>query len=334
MTIFQRRVIIKALIFTLGILSLGLAQGPNPFAPSSAMDTLNEAPVGGGLSTGTYLDRARQVGVAPRPAAPKRDNKQGGMINPEMPMYAEMGTMTRTPGRTGRQQPAASMATPVPTPKQIRVLSGSRVQCAVSGALLEDIVYKEVPETEKGGYYDDGSHGDAEAGDGTWTNITIRNDVMSPESHAILQRLMTLLNNIEETEPMDFYRLNVASSEPLSSMPKQIDEEQDRDIKMTEWNDRFLRMFRVSENDPQSAFYPIYIPPPPSYPNIPLPGGFQPVIKATPTPTGPGSMTMGRGMNITGEGSPGQLGNYYRRGGASSGGSRGGSGGKTGVGEM
>jgi len=311
--------VFHSMVFCLFLVSAALAQGPNPFAPSSAMDTLNEAPVGGGLSSSTYIDRARQVGIAPRPEPPKRQGKE--QVDEEMLMYAEgMEGGPQGRGRTGTQRPGAPMATPVPTPKMIRVLSGSRIQCAVSGIVLEDIVYKEVPEAEKGNYYDDGTHGDAEAGDGTWTNIIVRNDVMSPESHAILQRLMTLMNNIEDREPMDFYRLNVATSEPLSPLPKQIDEEQDRDIKLTEWNDRFLRMFRQNENDPQSAFYPLYLPPPPSYPNVPLPQGFQPIIKATPRPTG-----MGMETNITGEGAPGHFGSYYRRGGQSGeGASRGG----------
>lgn len=312
MTKSQMRVVFQTVVFFLFLVSIALAQ-LNPFAPSSAMDTMNEGSATGGLSSSTYLDRARDVGIAPRPAAPRNAGKEDIGDNSSL-MYAE--GMERTPrgrGRTGPQQPSsAPMATPVPTPKMIRVLSGSRVQCAVTGVVLEDIVYKEVPEAEKGNYYDDGTHGDAEAGDGTWTNITIRNDVMSPEAHAILQRLMTLLNNIEDTESMDFYRLNVATSEPLSSLPKQIDEEQDRDIKLTEWNDRFLRMFRQKENDPLSAFYPLYLPPPPSYPNVPLPQGFQPVIKATPIPVG-----LGREMSITGEGGSGHLGNYYRRGGSS-----------------
>ncbi len=314
MTKFRNGKVYQSFVFFLFIVSMTLAQGPNPFAPSSAMDTLNEAPVGGGLSSPSYIDRARQVGIAPRVNTPKNVGKDE-MADPETMMYAEaMAGPRARGGRTGNPQ-GTPVATPAPTPKMVRVLSGFRVQCAVTGVLLEDIVYKEVPEAEKGNYFDDGSHGDAEAGDGTYTNITVRNDVMSPEAHAILQKMMTLLNNIEDAEPMDFYRLNVATSEPLSSLPKQIDEEQDRDIKLTEWNDRFLRMFRQDENDPRSKFYPIYIPSPPSYPNVPLPQGFQPVVKATPTPT-----ALGQGMNITGEGAQGHMGSYFRSRGSRGGG--------------
>ena len=307
-----KRVILLTLIGSVFVVPAVWSQGANPFAPSSAMDEMNEASVTGGMSTGTYMDRAREVGremgVSQQPS-PQSMGKMGMRGPAEMPpgereMYAGMGRAMGQGGAYGQQGP-----TPSPTPKQIRVLAGSRVHCAVSGALLEDIVYKQVPESEKGAYYDDGSHGDAEAGDGTYTNITIRKDVMSPESHEILQRLMTLLSNIEQTEPMDFYRLFAVTSNPLSSLSKQLDEEQDRDIKLTEWNDRFLRMFRVNENDPSSRFYPLYIPPPVSYPNAPVPQGFQPVKKATPTPEG-AEAGLG-GMSVMGEGRGGHKGSYY-----------------------
>ncbi|MCX7001016.1 MAG: hypothetical protein NT106_12100, partial [Candidatus Sumerlaeota bacterium] len=293
----------------------GIPAQLNPFAPSSAMDTMNEGSVSGGLPSRTYIDRAREVGIAPKAptAATPAPRPPGG----EVLLMDEMGPRgSMRPGMPiAPGQPLAPGApTPSPTPKMIRVLTGSRVECAVYGILLEDIIYKDVPESEKGNYYDDGAHGgDQEAGDGTYTNITVRKDVMSPEAHLILRRTLTLLKNVEQMEPMDFYRMNVVTSEPLSSLPKQIDEEQDRDdMKLDEWNKKFLRDFRISSDDPKSAFYPLYVPPPPSYPNVPLPEGFKPVALATPTPGGPGTM----GMEIMGE--PGMMGEgpptggYYR----------------------
>jgi hypothetical protein len=306
----NRKRVFWSLMLTLTIiLPIANGQPSNPFASSQAMDTMSEGSVTGGMQSTQYIDRARQLGIAPQPQQQTTrypvEGKQG-------PVFDEMAMMEMGMGRTrGGRTPGQPVATPIPTPKQVRVLTGSRVQCAISGEILEDIVYRDVPEWEKDNYYDDGSHGDAEAGDGTYTNITVRNDVMSPASHVVLQRLLTLMENIEGMEPMDFYRLNVVSSEPLSSLPKQIDEEQDRDMKLNEWNDRFLRMFRVRENDPQSEFYPLYVPPPPAHPNVPLPPGFQPVIKATPTPA---AGQMGYEMGVMGEGTGGHMGNYYRRG--------------------
>jgi len=322
MRIFHTTILLCAVFL---MLNCGILAQLNPFAPSSAMDTMNEAPVGGGLSSKTYIDRAREVGIAPgsRPAAtpvPRAPQGREAMLAEEM--YANAPTRPGMPTTQG--QPG--MPTPSPTPKMIRVLTGSRVECAVYGILLEDIIYKDVPESEKGNYYDDGAHGgDQEAGDGTYTNITVRKDVMSPEAHLILRRTLALLKNVEQLEPMDFYRMNVVTSEPLSSLPKQIDEEQDRDdMKLDEWNKKFLRDFRISSDDPKSAFYPLYVPPPPSYPNVPLPEGFKPVALATPTPGGPGTMgqeIMG-GTGMMGEGPP--TGGYYRtRGGMGTGRGRG-----------
>jgi len=294
----------------LSLLLAGSAVGQmNPFASSEAMDTMSEAPVTGGLQTSTYMNKAGGVSRQPTRGAGMPGGV--GMMPDEFGGRGGRAAMMAEPSVAPGMIP--TQATPIPTPKKIRVLAGSRVQCAVSGALLEDIVYKEVEETNKGEYYDDGTHGDAEAGDGTYTNITVKSDVMSPESHEILQRLLSLLETVEGMEPMDFYRLNVVTSEPLSSIPKQISEQQDRDIKLTEWNDRFLRVFRKDENNPKSDFYPLYVPPPPAYPNVPLPDGFQPVTQATPTPAA-GRGIGGEMPGITGEGRGGHKGAYYDEG--------------------
>ncbi len=297
----------------------------NPFAPPSVTEPLTSASPTGGLSAPTYIERARAVTRPVGPIPPVEGDPRG-----RPPIFAEgrffeEGIRGRRPTRSGAPQPGPGQPTPTPTVKKIRVLSGSRVTCAVCGTLLEDTVYKEVPESQKENYYDDGTHGDAEAGDGTYTNITVCSDVMCPACHSILQKLLTLLSITENTEPMDFFRLNVVTTDPLSSLPKQITEEQNRDIKLSEWNDRFLQMFRVNKNDPNSPFYPLYVPPPPSYPSVPLPQGFTPIVAATPTPTeGTGGEFMGPGgrmgtgstavMGVEGEGRGGHMGSYYEPG--------------------
>jgi hypothetical protein len=266
--------------------------------PTGAMDTLNEAPVRG--ANPAQMDRFGSAGG-------KGGGRQGGRGDP----YNEFG-QAGIPNVQGDPN-APPPPTPSPTPKMFRVLSGSRVYCAVSGVLLEDIVFKEITEADMSNFYDDGTHGDEKAADGTYTNITERSDVMSPDSHAILQRLMTMFKNIEESEPMDFYRLNVVTSDPLSSLPKQTCEEKERDIKLSEWNDIYLQKFRVDENDPTSKFYPLYIPPPPSQPGLFLPAGFQPIVAATQTPEGTGGGGYGDpfgDMGVAGSGRGGHQGNY------------------------
>ncbi|HOE62189.1 MAG TPA: hypothetical protein PKW18_01880 [Candidatus Sumerlaeota bacterium] len=299
----------------------------NPFDTGGARDTLNEASPTGGMST-SYIDRAREVGIAPAPAPQPQRQPPG--YDPEImgeipPPEAEGGkagmmrpAMRRSPDMFMEGPMQQEAPTPSPTPKMIRVLTGSRVECAVSGILLEDIVYKDVPESEKNNYYDDGTHGDQEANDGTYTNITVRKDVMSPESHEILKKTLTLMENIEQMESIDFYRLNVATTDPLSSLTNMVEEEKNKDLKLAEWNNNFLRIFRIDESDSNSAFYPLYIPPMPSIPAVTLPEGFKPVVAATPTPAAATIMDEGIMMDEFQAGR-----GYYRRGPAMGGGGRG-----------
>lgn len=303
----------------------------NPFDTGGAGDTINDMSATGGVST-SYIDRAREVGIAPRPAPVSRpaaasfDPEVMGEMPPPEAEGGKGGGMRSVAGRPpdmmtgGPMQPGAP--TPSPTPKMIRVLTGARVECAVSGVLLEDIVYKDVPESQKNNYYDDGTHGDQEANDGTYTNITVRKDVMSPESHEVLKKTLTLMENIEQMDPVDFYRLNVATTDPLSSLANLVEEEKNRDLKLADWNNDFLRIFRIDESSANSAFYPLYIPPMPEVPAVTLPEGFKPVVAATPTPAASSLMNEGLMMDES------QMGRgYYRGGTVMGGGGRGAEGG-------
>ncbi|HPB32358.1 MAG TPA: hypothetical protein PLB62_12955 [Candidatus Sumerlaeota bacterium] len=283
---------IAALLFAAAVVSAALmVMGQtNPFAPASVMDEMSAAPVNTGTGN-VALERARDIDGGPPPGmmeeemmlrAPSRARRGEG----EMEFYG--------PGPTNMQPTPP----PTPTPKMIRVVTGSRVVCAVSGQLLEDTIYRDVPEADKDMFYDDGTHGDEVASDGTYTNITIRDDVMSPDSHKVLVKLLRLLENIEMAEPIDFFRLDVVALDPLTSLPHNINEEEERDLKLTEWNDRFLQGFRTNQNVPESPFFPLYVPSPPSYPSLPLPPGFEPALEATPTPASEG----GRGLELEMEG--------------------------------
>ncbi|MFH0794253.1 MAG: hypothetical protein V2A74_09515, partial [bacterium] len=48
-------------------------------------------------------------------------------------------------------------------------------------------------------------------------------------------------------------------------------EESLRDDKLRLWGDQFLRDYRLEPNDPQSVFYPIWVPGPPRTPDLPHP---------------------------------------------------------------
>ena len=157
---------------------------------------------------------------------------------------------------------------------------GQRVRCAVCGTLLEDVRRAQVPEiVAKTQFHDDGTHGDTEAGDGEYTNITEQNDeFLGPECNALKQRLLSLLHYCEDTDSLQFFRLYATTTEPISQITKSRYEEQERDAKLKEWNERFLRMFRKNPDDPTSGFYPLYVPIPPKTPEAPMPPGFNPIL--------------------------------------------------------
>jgi hypothetical protein len=131
----------------------------------------------------------------------------------------------------------------------------------------------------KANYYDDGSHGDVEAGDGEYTNIVeINDEYMGPECNALKERLLSLMDYCEDTDSLNFFRIYATTTEPISQITKSRYEEQERDAKLKEWNERFLRMFRKNPDDPSSAFYPLYVPLPPETPKAPMPPGFNPIL--------------------------------------------------------
>jgi hypothetical protein len=191
------------------------------------------------------------------------------------PAYGQpgYGVPGAVPGAFGQPAvPAAPTPAPPPPVKQILVLTGVRVTDAWSGALLEDIHYEYRPETEKGEFYDDGTHGDLQAGDNIWTNYSEDNHVLSPESNRIKLIYLRMLSLGEDTNPLEFFRIPVATEEPLSNLPRLSDQEKDRDETfLRQWQRQFLSRYRQDENDPTSDFYPIFVPNPPRPPETPAP---------------------------------------------------------------
>jgi hypothetical protein len=167
------------------------------------------------------------------------------------------------------------------------VLTGERVYSHLQfGAsppeLLQDAEIIQVPgvvsELRKR-YYDDGTHGDVKANDNVWSYVTARNDVMAPEEFRILNRILAALTSGEDTDPREFFRLPVATTEPLSKLPKMMNLEGERDGKLSEWNERVLAEFRINKDDVTSQFWPVFIPAPPSAPRIEIPPGFNPAAE-------------------------------------------------------
>lgn len=261
----------------LGIMLIGVPSAiaqPNPFETGGAEEPLLEASPSGGLSASTYTDRARQAVRGPFEAAPPpMAVKEREAMPPELMMEPEMGMIP--PGMV--PQPQQPLPTPTPFVRMIRVVTGRRVKCAVTGQLLEDVRYEEVPETMKDQFYDDGTHGDEVANDGTYTNIEEINDVIGVEAFELEIRLVNLLLAAENFGPLGFFRLFVLTDDPVSLIPKRILTEEDLDTKLESWANIFLRMFRKNKDDIYSEFYSLYVPPPPPKPKFPMPPGFNPV---------------------------------------------------------
>lgn len=278
------------------------AQGLNPFAPAPASDALNSASPTGGLNATTYTGRATAaaaaygggkdgMGFAPPP---------GGMP-PQYAGYPPGGVYGAVPGQLGFAAP-----TPTQGPPPATVVTGERVYShlqfgAFPPELLQDAERIQVPGVIKElskQYFDDGSHGDIKAGDSVWSYITRRNDVMSPEEFRILNRIISALTAGEDTDPREFFRLPVATTEPLSELPQMMDLEGRRDDKITEWDKRVLAEFRVTKDDVTSQFWPVFVPPPPSAPRMEIPPGYDPSAKpeSEAGPTGGAMMGMEPGM--------------------------------------
>ncbi len=231
-------------------------------AAMNVADTLSGASVGPAPSTYFAQPGMQQPGMM-QPGMMQPGMMQPGMMQPGMNPYAAIGG-----------QPMAPVATPAPPPvRQILVLTGQRVTCKVTGQLLEDIHYEYRPEVEKSNFYDDGQQGgDLQANDNIWTNFTEFNDVLSPEANRFKLIYLRLLSICENTNPLEFFRIPVATDEPLTPLPLLSAEEANRDKTfLQEWHKRFLALYRVDPDDPMSDFYPIFVPSPPRHPESPAP---------------------------------------------------------------
>ncbi len=258
--------------------SVTLAQ-LNPFDTGGAERPLLDASPTGGLDASTYIGGARAV-AAPVPAArPGPSNFVDGWAGGAGPPGAGAAP-SEAPTQWVAAPAPGTGPTPTPTPVMVMVIGGQRVRCAVCGTLLEDVRRAQVPEiVAKTQFYDDGTHGDIEAGDGEYTNITERSDeFLGSECNALKERLLSLLRYCEEADSLQFFRLYATTTEPISQITKSRYEEQERDAKLKEWNERFLRMFRKNPDDPTSGFYPLYVPIPPETPGAPMPPGFNPIL--------------------------------------------------------
>lgn len=282
----------------------------NPFAPTSAIDTLSGGQVGS--ATGNLvLQRARalpQTGGAAAPTAP--------------PLGAPQAPAVAPPGALGQAQAGAlSGVVPRALRPRIKAIAGERVFDAVTGELLDDARIVMIDESQKDSYYDDGTNGDVTAEDGIYARVTERRDVLGQSSQRIKERLIQALHELDLLDPIEFYGhsilttektehaprnrrwkiveaegrslgfrlVEIATEKPLV-VPKYREQQSRKDAKLRdEYAVLFLEEYRKEKKNLHSEFYPLYIPRPPTPPSVPPPP--QNAWIPFPTPAGEGGTT-------------------------------------------
>ena len=227
----------------------------------SCLSVTTFAQEGGGLNSATYLNRANQAAGNNLPIGPGAP-LPGGISADEMARFQQGNKVL-----TGQTTQA-----PVPEVKMITVVEGELVISAKSGLVLQKPERKQVPETLKDNYYDDGTHGDEVAGDGIYSNVVIRKDVISKDEYKLRLSLESLINKIAKDNPVEFYRLFVASDGHDPEIPSYGYWKSRRDEFVNDYKTRVLAPYK----DANGNFYEVYEPPTPTVPNIPQVAGVSP----------------------------------------------------------
>lgn len=276
-------------------------------ADPTSLDTLSGADTGGGGAGALGLERARGVVNSANANDPFGDPQDPAITGAAADPFGGPAVGAPAGGPGGIALPSLAALKP-PT---LTAWGGERITCKRTGAILQDAREVQILATMSGTYYDDGQQGgDAKAGDNIYTNITeVKDAFLSPESHLVKTRMVLILQYLSRLSPMEFSQVRVATTEPLSPLPKLVSLEEEQDKKLEDWVNTFLADFRLDPNRPDSGFVPTFLPPPPRAPNIPLPVTFT----MKPLPAAPGGAA-GEGGGVGGAAASGG------KGGASTGG--------------
>jgi len=272
----QRPTILPILLGTFAVAFLPLSafsQGMGFTAPLDAMDELSGAPVGGGnavVGTGA-IDRARGVAQPGQQGAPPPPGMEG--------MDDEFMMMGFQPQFQQQQQQQAYVP-----PVTVRAWGGERVvqyhpdpDVAIHDYLDADILADareiRILQTAEGSYPNVVTVGTEEIRQ----NINLRRDYISPEAHVVRTRLVQTLRYMSQLNPRDFTFVRVATTEPLSPLPKMIDLEAEQDERLAQWMEDFMAPFTFPrDEEDEFELVPSFLAPPPRAPNIPLPSNFRP----------------------------------------------------------
>lgn len=264
--------------------AMGHAQGLAELtATTEGMNALNEQ----SPSTGAgyiALDRARALG-----------GEGQGEANAATPAPAQA---PRPAARAAAADSFDAFGDEEDVPK-VTVITGTRVFDAITGELIDDAVMKDLPETERDNFFDDGTHGDLLAADGIYTSVDSRSDVINQSNQRVKEHLIMALISADDLNPLEFYGFNIMSIERNQTVDRQrawklvpdpagvgyiLDEvetgqpvsvpkyrewvtEKDRKVK-NDWSYRFLQEYRLNKDSLESEFYALYIPLPPQTPSV------------------------------------------------------------------
>jgi hypothetical protein len=202
----------------------------------------------------------------------------GGLLPGQMPPPGMYGV------QPGMMMPGAQPVVITPRPKRKppageKVLTGRRVVDAITKKLLDDVYYDQIPQSRFGELErmprDDGVWPDLLKDDSIYSNFeVIENQYIGFESNELKKTTIRVLTAAEKLSPQKFFLLNVTATDPYSTLPFNLDKEEERDRKIEEWNRKFLNKYRKNPADPMSSFLPLYVPRPPDFPYSDPPAGF------------------------------------------------------------
>jgi hypothetical protein len=183
-------------------------------------------------------------------------------------------------------------------PKVFQAIEGRRIYDAVSfrlnpgtARILDDPRRIKVLEDATVNYSDDGrTLGDQEANDGLFSSIETTpstEDQTGGLSHYYASKIMNMLSAAEELDPLQFYGLIAMTKERFSEVSKEREKILDRNAMIykvdeqnkfvgSTWAERFLDLYRLEQGNPESPFFPLYIPRPPAPPAVAPPTGWMP----------------------------------------------------------
>jgi len=210
-------------LLVLGIVSVGAAQVAGQFALDRARNAAGQAPAG---------------------------------VNPQDYARFEQGSQSMMGTQGQDTTPAAA-----PEIRMIPVVEGEMVISAKSGEVLQKPEQKMVPETMKDQYFDDGTHGDEVAGDGIYSNVVVRKDVISQQEYKQRVALEALINRMSDDRAVDFFGVYIAADSPNPKLQSTQYWRSKKSDFIEDYKNRVLAPYK----DEKGEFYPVYEAPKPKY---------------------------------------------------------------------